>query len=78
MFKTSANPKSSELGRFPRTMQEAFKYHPDYACAIEQPTTNIRCLRQLLSAFPKVIWGTAVVAGAILFIGVYWMQGYTS
>lgn len=60
MFKHYENPSSSYFGRYPRSLQEAFK-GVDYGCAIEAPTKAKKLLKCSLNAFPKVIWVSAVI-----------------
>lgn len=66
-FKVRENPSASDFGRYPRSLQEAFK-GIDYGCAISAPTPTKKWLVRALEAFPKVVW----VAGVIALVGIIW------
>lgn len=60
MFKVRDNPGPSDFGRYPRSLQEAFK-GIDYGCAIEAPTPAKKWLKRALEAFPRLIWISSIV-----------------
>lgn len=53
-------PFDSSFGRYPRTLQQAFK-GADYGAAIEIPCPKKTILDNFLRIFPKVVWGISVV-----------------
>lgn len=64
-------PFDSTFGRFPRSMQQAFK-GADYGAAIEVPYTKKKMLRACFEVIPKVIWLTSLVlVFAIVGLGVF-------
>ena len=64
-------PFDSTFGRFPRTMQQAFK-GADYGAAIEVPYTKKKMLTACFEAIPKVIWlCSLVLVLAIVGFGVF-------
>ena len=67
MFKVRENPSASDFGRYPRSLQEAFK-GVDYGCAISAPTPTRKWLQRALEAFPKVLWVAGVVALVLILI----------
>ena len=63
-------PFDSTFGRFPRSMQQAFK-GADYGAAIEVPYTKKKMLTACFEAIPKVIWGVSlVVMLGVIVVGV--------
>jgi hypothetical protein len=60
MFKTQETPLQSDFGKYPRSLQEAFK-GVDYGCAVEVPLKRYTLFKRFLKAFPKIIWGTSLI-----------------
>ena len=59
-FYLPANPTSSHFGKYPRSLQEAFR-GVDYGAAIEVPCKGESLLKAFLGALPKVIWGVCLL-----------------
>lgn len=70
MFKVREKPSASDFGRYPRSLQEAFK-GVDYGCAISTPTPTKKWLVRALEAFPKVVWAAGVIALALILINAF-------
>lgn len=69
-FKVRENPSASDFGRYPRSLQEAFK-GVDYGCAISAPTHTKKWLVRALEAFPKVLWLAGVVSLVLILINAF-------
>lgn len=59
-FKFADKPLASHFGKYPRSLQEAFK-GMEYGAAIEVPYRGEGMLKGLVKVFPKVIWVLAVL-----------------
>jgi hypothetical protein len=61
-------PFESSFGRYPRTLQQAFK-GADYGAAIEVPCRKETMLKNFLGIFPKFVWGISVVGILGVLVG---------
>lgn len=60
-------PEMSTLGRYPRSLTEAFSGTLQYGAAIEVPYGWKNALKDAVGALPKVLWGVSL---AVLIAGV--------
>ena len=66
-FNIPEKPTTSYFGRYPRSLQEAFR-GVDYGCAISAPTPSKKWLVRALEAFPRVVWVAGIISIAAILV----------